>query len=205
MVKLGFLATLVTLLLGVSYSLAGVIRSNDKDSSKSIGNYIYPKDIDMKNITVPDGNCFKFLLYVKGYIWYKCTDGNWEVDEGRVLFYNDENDISCDPSSAVASSYEVTGATGVRSIIPECDTSSAVLTNVYSTPSSNPECDFPYGLEEAKDNAGDGAFKDITFNVRVNTKGGVPPQDAQCGCDKYPEGYIYSTDFSAMNLFYHPS
>ncbi|CAG8806375.1 24828_t:CDS:2 [Gigaspora margarita] len=175
MVKLGFLATLVTLLLGVSYSFAGVIPSNDHDSSKSIGNYVYPKDIDVKNITVPGDNCFKFLLYVKGYIWYKCTGGSWEVDEGRVLFYNNEDDISCDPSSAVASSYEVT------------------------------ECDFPYGLEVASDNAGDGAFKDITYNIRVNTKGGAPPQDAQCGCDKYPEGYIYSTDFSAVNLFYHPS
>ncbi|KAF0460275.1 putative exported protein [Gigaspora margarita] len=176
-VKLGFLATLVTLLLSVSYSFAGVIPSYD--SSKSIRNYVYPKDINMKNITVPDDQCFKFLLYVKGYIWYKCTDRSWEVDKSCVLFYNDENDISCDPSSAVASSYEVTGATGVRSIIPECDTSSVVLTNVYSTPSSNPECDFPYGLEAASDNAGEGAFKDVTYNIRVNTKGGVPPQDAQ--------------------------
>ncbi|CAG8814842.1 5179_t:CDS:2, partial [Gigaspora margarita] len=148
----------------------------------------------MKNITVSDDQCFKFLLYVKGYIWYKYTDGSWEVDEGRVLFYNDENNISCDPSSAMASSYEVTvldiankefdhnddsGATGVRSIIPECDISSVVLTNVYSILSSNPECDFLYGLEAASDNTGEGAFKDVTYNICVNTKGGVPPQNAQ--------------------------
>ncbi|CAG8828149.1 35803_t:CDS:2, partial [Gigaspora margarita] len=121
MVKLKFLATLVTLLLGVSYLFASVIPSHN--SSKSIENY--------------------------GYIWYKCTNGSWEVDEGRVLFYNDEHDSFCDPSSAMASSYEVTRATGIRSIIPECDTSSVVLNNVYSTPLSNSECDFPYGLKVA--------------------------------------------------------
>ncbi|CAG8783412.1 14262_t:CDS:2, partial [Dentiscutata erythropus] len=178
MVKLGFLAALVTLLLGVSYSFAGVIPS--KNSSKSIGNY----GVNVENVTVPDGSCYKFHLYVKGYIWYICTSGSWQT---KVVYYFIMMKVIY-PAIPLQlwlhhmksqNVYYQLGATGVRSIIPECDTSYVVLTNVYSTPSPDPECDFPYGLESASGNGGDGAFKDVNYNIRANTKGGVPPQDAK--------------------------
>ncbi|CAG8583820.1 16847_t:CDS:2 [Cetraspora pellucida] len=191
MVKLEVLSLFAILLLCASNSFAGVIPSGVQ---KSIGNYEFPKDIKIpENITVPEGNCFKFYLYVSGYIWYQCTNSQWE---GRALFFNHEEDIPSYPISAVVSTYAIpASAIGIRSIIPESDSSSLVVTSVATFPPPNPEKDLPYGLEKAQDNKGEGVLKDITYVVRVATDGGGT---------KYPEGYIYSSDINALNLFYHP-
>ncbi|CAG8520914.1 6748_t:CDS:2, partial [Racocetra persica] len=169
MVKLYVLSFFAILLFCNSFSGAIPFKAQ-----KSIGNYEYPKDIHIpENITVPEGNCFKFHLYVSGYIWYKCTNNQWE---GRVLFFNHNEDISSYPDSAVASTYAVP-APGM-SIIPECDTSSMISTSVATVPSSDPDKDFPWGLEKAHDNKGKGALEDITYVVRVNTKGGAAPSNS---------------------------
>ncbi|CAG8548390.1 19956_t:CDS:2 [Gigaspora margarita] len=40
----------------------------------SIGNYEYPHGVYIpSNFTIPDGNVFKFTLYLAGFIWYTCN------------------------------------------------------------------------------------------------------------------------------------
>ncbi|CAG8587485.1 1319_t:CDS:2, partial [Cetraspora pellucida] len=181
-------------------SFAGTIPSDHRSQvPTSIGNYVFPTDVTIPaNLTVPKGNCFKFSLHVSGYIWYQC--------EGRVLFFNHEEDASQYPDSAVASTYNpgssVFGSAGIRSIIPKYDSSSLIATTTINYQPPDPK-DFPWGLEETHDNTGDGAFKDITYILRLNTKNGIPPPNSLCGT-QYEEGYIYSSIISAQNLFYHP-
>ncbi|CAG8619988.1 1441_t:CDS:2, partial [Scutellospora calospora] len=114
-----------------------------------------------------------------GYLWYKCTGGNWVLDQGRNLLYNSQEDSFCDSSSAVVSSYSIPGGHGFRSLIPKYDTSSVNLTNGPTTPSPRPKENLAWGLEIVNNTDGVGAFKDVTYNVRVNTQGGVVPSNVK--------------------------
>ncbi|CAG8541324.1 15788_t:CDS:2 [Dentiscutata erythropus] len=78
---------------------------------------------------------------------------------------------------------------GIGSIIPK-DTSSLVVTTSATHPAPDSR-DLPWALGKASNNKGDGAFKDITYLVRVNTCGGVAPDNSLCGTT-YPTGYNYS-------------
>ncbi|CAG8576235.1 29875_t:CDS:2, partial [Racocetra persica] len=164
----------------------------------------YPKGLDIpKDITPPEGNCFKFSLFTSGFLWYKCTNHTWVPSEARLLYFNDQNDTSSYPCSAVASTFNVPApGSGIRSIIPK-DNSSLVVTTVAEHPTHDSK-DLPWALGKASDNEGEEAFEDITFLVRVNTCGGVVPSNVKCGSD-CSEGHIYSTIFSSLVLFYHHS
>ncbi|CAG8786458.1 11878_t:CDS:2, partial [Dentiscutata erythropus] len=169
---------------------------------QSIGNYEFPKDIEIpKNITPPEGNKFKFLLYVSGWSLHQCTSNNtWVFEESRALFFNNEEDLDLYPTSAVASTYknpnQQAGITslGIRSIIPKNDTSGCITIAIVGIPKSDPQ-DILLGLEKTSNNTGEGAFDDVSYIVRPLTKGGHPPTDAQCGSEEYPVGYIYSSPF----------
>ncbi|RIB29838.1 hypothetical protein C2G38_2027381 [Gigaspora rosea] len=217
MVKLEFLLALIVLLLFASGSFARNLFVGNAifDVPQSIGNYEFPKDIEIpKNITPPDDNKFKFLLYVSGYSWHQCTNNNnnytWVFEESRALFFNNEEDIDRYPTSAVASTYknpnQQAGITslGIRSIIPKNDTSGLITTAIVRIPKPDHPEDIALGLEKTSNNTGKGAFDDITYIVRPLTRGGHPPPGVQCGTEEYPVGFIYSSPFIVINMFYHP-
>ncbi|CAG8791419.1 23450_t:CDS:2 [Gigaspora margarita] len=132
------------------------------------------------------------------------------INESRALFFNNEEDIDCYPTLAVASTYknsnQQTGITslGIRSIIPKYDTSGLITTAIVGIPKPDHPEDIVLGLEKTSNNTGKGAFDDITFIVRPLTRGGHPPPGVQCGTEEYPVGFIYSSPFIVINMFYHP-
>ncbi|CAG8699172.1 21364_t:CDS:2, partial [Cetraspora pellucida] len=71
----------------------------------SIGNYGNPNVTVPSDITPPEGNCFKFYLITSGYLWYKCTNKTWALNEARLLYFNHQEDVSSYPYSAVASTF----------------------------------------------------------------------------------------------------
>ncbi|KAF0333014.1 putative exported protein, partial [Gigaspora margarita] len=149
--------------------------------STVVGNYEFPKDIEIpQNITPPADQEFKFYLVVSGFSWRKCVNKTWVFNESRALFFNHEEDLSRYPRSPVASSFinnaapQGTVSLGIRSIIPEYDTSRLITTAIVTIPKPDVN-DIPLGLEKTSNNAGKGAFEDVTYIVRPKTKGGNAP------------------------------
>ncbi|RIB23176.1 hypothetical protein C2G38_892656 [Gigaspora rosea] len=102
MFKLELFSVLIVLLLNISCSFAGAIPNK---TPTSIGNYEYPKGVYIpSNFTIPDGNVFKFKLYLAGFVWKRCngTSGQWVGDQYRSVYFNREEDIHLYPYSAVA-------------------------------------------------------------------------------------------------------
>ncbi|KAF0332987.1 putative exported protein [Gigaspora margarita] len=177
--------------------------------STKVGNYEFPKGIEiLQNITPPADQEFKFYLVYSRYSWHRCVNKTWIFEESRALFFNHEEDISCYPRSASAITVknaavpQGTVSLGVRSIIQDYDTSQLITTAIASIPKPDVN-DIPLGLEKTSNNAGKGAFEDITYIVHPKTKGRNIPI-IPCGNDQFPEGYIHSRPFILYNLFYHP-
>ncbi|CAG8555565.1 9840_t:CDS:2 [Gigaspora rosea] len=173
MFKLELFSVLIVLLLNISCSFAGAIPNK---TPTSIGNYEYPKGVYIpSNFTIPDGNVFKFKLYLAGFVWKRCngTSGQWV---GGAVF---------------------------RSNIPKYDSSTMSFSCITSAPSYNdPTENANDELCLAKNNTGNGAFSDITYIILTEAKGGAAPPNTECGT-KYPDGYIYSDVLTATILLYH--
>ncbi|CAG8666686.1 45825_t:CDS:2 [Gigaspora margarita] len=145
------------------------------DAPTSIGNY-EPNDAYIpSNFTIPSGNVYKFKLYSGGCVWYRCNSTSGKWG-GKVI---------------------------IRSAIPKHDTSTMTVTVIGTAPSANPKKDYSYELISAAVNTGKGAFADVTYLILSEAEGGVAPPDKECGTT-YPDGYIYSTDITATNLYFHP-
>ncbi|RIB03869.1 hypothetical protein C2G38_2223896 [Gigaspora rosea] len=190
MVKLEFLSALTIFLLCVSGSFARnslFIGNAIFNVPQSIGNYEYPKGIEIpQNITPPAGSIFKFHLYVSGHNWYQCFNNTWTYEETRGLFFNNEEDIDSYPTLAVAAIYKLQnvplGAVlfGIRSIISKYDTSGITATSIASLPKPDHPEDFSLGLSKLSNNTGKGAYDDVTYYVRPLTRGGGAP-NVTCG------------------------
>ncbi|CAG8795947.1 42996_t:CDS:2, partial [Gigaspora margarita] len=192
MFKLELFSVLIVLLLNISCSFAGAIPNK---TPTSIGNYEYPKGVYIpSNFTIPDGNVFKFKLYLAGFVWKRCngTSGQWVGDQYRSVYFNREEDIHLYPYSAVAISN-----------IPKYDSSTMSFSCITSAPSYNdPTENANDELCLAKNNTGNGAFSDITYIILTEAKGGAAPPNTECGT-KYPDGYVYSDVLTATILLYH--
>ncbi|CAG8793043.1 1540_t:CDS:2, partial [Gigaspora rosea] len=141
----------------------------------------FPKGIEIpQNITPPADQVFKFYLVVSGYCWYRCVNKTWLFVESCALFFNHEEVISCYPRSPSASTFknidvpDGTISIGVKSIIPDYDSSQLITTAIVSIlkPDVN---DIPYGLGKTSNNTEKGALEDVTYVVRPKTKGGYYP------------------------------
>ncbi|CAG8608579.1 12555_t:CDS:2 [Dentiscutata erythropus] len=203
MTKLELFSVLIVLLLSISCSFTGVMSF---DAPTSIGNYEYPYGVYIpSNFTIPAGNVYKFKLYSGGFVWHKCntTSGKWGIDQFRSVYFNRKEDLFLYPSSAVAALDFRAGGVTIRSVIPKNDTSIMNVNVVNTSPSANPAKDYTYELLLASNNTGEGALKDITYFILTEPNGGAPPPDKDCG-STYPNGYIYSTDFTATMIYFHP-
>ncbi|CAG8852923.1 24386_t:CDS:2, partial [Gigaspora margarita] len=101
----------------------------------SIGNYDYPTGVYIpSNFTIPDGNVYKFKLYLAGFVWHRCngTSGQWIGDQYRSVYFNHEEDIHLYPYSAVAM---LDASAFFRSSIPNYDSSTFSFTCIGSVPS----------------------------------------------------------------------
>ncbi|CAG8452661.1 9812_t:CDS:2 [Gigaspora rosea] len=176
--KLKLFSVLIVLLLNISCSLAGPIVYKTPHQLE----IMYPRGVYIpSNFTIPDGNVFKFTLYLAAFIWYMCngTSGQWIGDQYRSVYFNSKEDISFYPYSAVA---ELDFARGI-SAIPKFDTSTFSFTCIASEPSHDPK-------------------KDADNELCLKAKDGAAPPNEECGT-KYPDNYIYSNVFTATILLYH--
>ncbi|KAF0522128.1 putative exported protein [Gigaspora margarita] len=199
--KLELFLVLSVLLLNISCSFAGPIVYKPPTS---IGNYEYPYGVYIpSNFIIPDGNVFKFTLYLAGFVWFTCngTSGEWSRDQFRSVYFNSKKEISFFPYSAVAE-LDFFRDNTMRSSIPKYDTSTLSFTCIDSAPSYNPKKDVWDEFCVIKRTTGDGAFSDITYLILTEAKNGAAPPNEKCGTN-YPDGYIYSNAFTATILFCH--
>ncbi|RIB11701.1 hypothetical protein C2G38_2145454 [Gigaspora rosea] len=186
-------------------------------SQKKIGtNTEFPKDLVIPDvIKVPPGNIFKFALHATALFYFKWST---EADGPTCTFcgsdgyyFNDAKDVANAPYSYLAHVKVNDSATGdeIGSSFPTCtvksllmdDTSSFEYKVIAAAKPPNPAVDHSWGLTEAFNHKGTGAFSDITYIQVVNTANGRSPADSEYA-GKYPDGHISSVPAHGTFLFY---
>ncbi|CAG8529159.1 13846_t:CDS:2 [Dentiscutata erythropus] len=150
------------------------------------------------NLTVPSGNCFKFLLYGCGVQIYQCiTNGNsgsWSQVGPDAYLINDKKTETFTPKYEVAHHYfQQTRKITWQSLVKN-DNSLVIAKLIAQSSSPDGSENIPWLKTQATSNQGKGAFDDISYVLRINTKGGVAPPAAQCGTT-YSNGTLYRSDY----------
>ncbi|CAG8655495.1 4535_t:CDS:2 [Cetraspora pellucida] len=141
------------------------------------------------NLTVPSGNCFQFLLYGSGVQQYQCLINNgtpqWSQVGPDAYLINDIKKESFTSKYEVAHHYfqptPVNGGRITWQSIVKKDDSLVIAKIIASSPSPNGSGNVPWLQTQATSNQGNGRFSNITYVLRINTKGGVAPSVDQCG------------------------
>ncbi|CAI2167422.1 8973_t:CDS:2 [Funneliformis geosporum] len=165
-----------------------------------------------KNLTIPHDDKFKFLLYARGYQIYNCKVdkdhvGTWILATPDAYLINEETETFT-PNYQVSHHFFLEepineGIATWVSIIPGDE--SGVTTKVLATNEApnDPTKNIPWLLTEATANYGDyGAFHDITYLLRVNTRNGVAPPNESCGTT-YKNGTFHYSEYDSEYWFYH--
>ncbi|RIB06604.1 hypothetical protein C2G38_2216672 [Gigaspora rosea] len=161
------------------------------------------------NITVPSGNCFEFLLYGSGVQIYQCvTNGSstqWSLVGPDAYLINDIKSENFTPQyEAVHHYFQKTpvndGKITWESIIYE-DTSLVIAKLIAQSPSPDGSENIAWLKTQATSNQGKGAFENITYVLRINSKGGVAPPTAQCGTT-YQNGTLISSDYTTEYWYF---
>ncbi|CAG8550556.1 16836_t:CDS:2, partial [Funneliformis caledonium] len=159
-----------------------------------------------KNITVPTGNKFKFLLSAYGVQIYKCVvnkDGvpnNWTQVTPDTYCVNDKRTESFVPEYEVAYHYflkkPIHEGRAVWESLVKGDDSLLVAKSVATNVSPDGNMHLPWLVNEVTYHEGKGRFSDITYVLRVNTVEGNPPPNEYCGIH-YQGGAIVKVAYSA--------
>jgi len=166
------------------------------------------------NLTLPDGQDFKFLLYGSGVQVYQCTanstagqPGSWTLVGPNAYLVNDVSSDSFDPSMEVAHHYfQATAVNGGRATwesLVQGDTSLVITKIIGQSDSPDGPENIPWLLTQTTSTQPGGQFSDITYVLRVNTQDGVAPSAESCGTD-YPNtakfNSTYTTEYWYFNV-----
>ncbi|CAG8609471.1 11086_t:CDS:2 [Acaulospora morrowiae] len=152
-----------------------------------------PKNLKVPNeIAVPAHNVFKFALDVVGISNWTCAaypNGTtfWNTTYVESFLINDRNNFQLDGNCIIGRHYftdfPLNGGFAVyQSLVPGDD---SIL----------------YERPLIRYNSPDGAFSDITYALRLKTKGGNPPSSAKCGVN-YKKGDVISVRYYSENWFF---
>ncbi|CAG8468710.1 1516_t:CDS:2 [Diversispora eburnea] len=201
--------TSVLALVGLVFSCLSLITQAEYDPPTSVGNPEFPEDLVIPpEIAVDlDKNKYAFSLCPIAVVQYKCAAAGWEFVGPLGVLVNDCKDFKevidhPDFVTAVSLFDTQTSSTpsgGFRSAIPS-DTSSSLFRVETTVDAPNPSEDNAWLRSVAFGQTGTGAFSDVTYLQRVNTKGGIAPSPSLCNSTN--NGYVYSSRFSAIILFY---
>jgi len=163
----------------------------NSSQAKKIGTVTKQPNIKLPaELTIPDGNKFKFLLFASGIQIYECTDTNtFKLVEPIAELVNVKNQafkkknfvahhFFRDPpvpfGTTVAKASWRSSINGDNSLV-----TTGVIAQV-----AQPSPNIPWLLTKTAVTDGTGAFSDITHVLRVATEGGIAPDANQCGAGK---------------------
>ncbi|CAG8750506.1 19784_t:CDS:2, partial [Dentiscutata erythropus] len=141
------------------------------------------------NLTVPSGNCFKILLYGRGVQIYQCvtsgSSGSWSQVGPDAYLINNNKTENFTSKFEVAHHYfqqtPVNGGIITWQSLVKGDNSLVIAKKISQSPSPDGPENVPWLETQTTSNQGEGTFSNITYVLRINTKGGVAPPATQCG------------------------
>ncbi|MGP4005126.1 DUF3455 domain-containing protein [Streptomyces sp. 4N124] len=137
-------------------------------------------------LKVPDGNRLSGVFSAEGVQTYTCTDGAWKLLEPAATL-SAKNDRSQRPVALHSR-----GPVWVSTVDGSAVTAAAVATSPKTGT-------IPELLLKSTATRGTGAFADVSYIQRLNTRGGVAPTTACTGTDQV------SVPYSATYTFYKPA
>ncbi|CAG8837165.1 2913_t:CDS:2, partial [Gigaspora margarita] len=131
------------------------------------------------NLTVPSGNCFKFLLYGCGDQIYQCViSGNshqWSAVNNKKVPFTSKYEVG----HHYWQKTPVNGGRITWQSIVKGDNSLVIAKLIAQAASPDGPQNIPWLITKSTSNQGEEAFEDITYVLRINPKGGVAPPVTQ--------------------------
>jgi len=137
-------------------------------------------------LKVPDGNRLTGVFSAAGVQTYTCTDGAWKLLEPAATLWAKKD------SSRRPVALHSRGPVWVSTV----DGSAVNAAAVATSPKTGT---IPELLLKSTATRGTGAFADVSYIQRLDTKGGVAPATACTGTDQV------SVPYSAIYTFYKPA
>ncbi|NGO13397.1 DUF3455 domain-containing protein [Streptomyces sp. HC44] len=137
-------------------------------------------------LKVPDGNRLTGVFSAEGVQTYTCTDGAWKLLEPAATL-SAKKDRSQRPIALHSR-----GPVWVSTVDGSAVTAAAVATSPKTGT-------IPELLLKSSDTRGTGAFADVSYIQRLDTRGGVAPTTACTGTDQV------GVPYSATYTFYKPA
>jgi hypothetical protein len=152
------------------------------------GFYADAADIVKDGIKIPDGNNLKLTVHAIGDQIFKCLAANggykWQWQAPDAILYDMDTQTQVGMHSAGPSWTYQDGSSIKGQMLQKID-------------APDPDA-APWLLLEGKEQGGQGLLTHISFILRFNTKGGLPPDASRC--DKNNAGkesrIAYSADYS---------
>jgi len=149
----------------------------------------------------PSAN-FKFLLYGSGAQIYRC---NTTTSQKSWDFVGPQADLFTDPEHKVGKHFfqptPVNGGRATWESVLNCDDSGVITKTITTYPVDSKN--IPWLLTQTTGNiGGKGAFSDVKFVVRTNTKDGVAPPLSECGT-KFHNNDLFKSDYSTEYWYFN--
>jgi len=159
--------------------------------AKTIENTNKQPDIKLPTgLAIPKGHKFRFVLFASGVQIYKCTvDANgtksWPLVEPIADLVNKEKETFV-KKNFVAHHFFRNPTVFIKGTVAKATWRSSIsgdnslVTTAVITTITQPSPNIAWLLTKTAVTEGTGAFSNITFVLRVATKGGVPPPLSEC-------------------------
>lgn len=143
-----------------------------------------------------------FATGSQNYVCATATS-SWTLVEPKAILLNKEGD-----TKGVATHYflpepDAKGGKATFSSIDIDGCGYVVAKSVQSIPSrDSPTKDINWLKLSMTSTEGMGPFTKARFVLRVNTRGGQPPPEKECGNPRFPDGSVYKSPYQAEYWFY---